>query len=185
MDLDDLFNDCSSNIKYDVPENKIISNIKNFVEDVEKEFQGKLIENSKLDRDKEKSECISKISKLERELVSLKTPKVKGSSRGDMSKKIAEKRTKLRKEISSIKLKLDEIEIEEGSSGNSGQKRDLTTREKLAQKVKLKSDQKIEEKDTDDIPKVENPEKDPENSGTFNGTWKANTFNDLFSTDKI
>jgi chromosome segregation ATPase len=120
MNLEDLFDECADNTKYDVAQNNIESNIEKLTREIESNYQG--LSTVYADREKEKEELNTKILAAEKKLKEIKNPKNMASlsftKREVINKKLAESRVKIRNEIARYKVRLDEIKVEEGDNKN-------------------------------------------------------------------
>lgn len=121
MNLEDLFDECADNTKYNVAKNSIESNVEKLTHEIESNYQG--LSTVYADRQKEKEDLNTKIAATEKKLKEIKNPKNMASlnytKREAMNKKLSESRAKLRNEIAIYKIRLDEIKVEEGDTGQS------------------------------------------------------------------
>jgi hypothetical protein len=117
MNFEELFEECRDNEKYLAPDDFVKCSVDKLVTNIEAEFTGAEILCAELDREKEKAELNEKIKNAESRLKKIKNPsnlqKMNATQREELSKKITEKRNKIRKEIALYELRLSEIEIEE------------------------------------------------------------------------
>ena len=115
--LDDLFNECDSNIKYSTPESPVSIFTNKLANEIENNYLG--LSTAFSEREKEKESLKEKIATAEKKLASIKNPanlaKMPFARREAMNKKLAESREEIRKEIKRYKVRLSEIEVEEGS----------------------------------------------------------------------
>ena len=119
MDFEALFEKCLSDQKYDEPKNMTYVAVDRLVENIESEYQGITTVHS--DRQKEKETLKNDINAAEKKLNSIKNPtnlaKMTFVRREALSNKLAAARKELRQEIKRYKVRLDEIKIEEGDTG--------------------------------------------------------------------
>lgn len=119
--MEDLFNECANNTKYDTPKNSIVSTVEKLTTEIENNYLG--LSTVFSEREKEKKDLKEKIAAAERKLTNIKNPanlaKMTYTRREAITKKLAESREELRKEIKIHKVRLSEIEVEEGKSENS------------------------------------------------------------------
>lgn len=137
-ELESLFDECQSNMKYDEPPNSTATLINKLVETIEADFTG--IATVETDRLKEKKELTDKIHSLQKRLISIKNPRNLASmpfgKRSIITKNLSEKREVLRKEIEQYKFKLDEIKVEEGTREPEKTKKEIPEEKVNSQKSK-------------------------------------------------
>ena len=118
MDMDELFRECNSSTKYDVPKSPITLKVDKLLSDIEDNYQG--LGTAYAEREKEKEDLKKKLSDAEKKLSSIKNPsnlaKMNYTHREEITKKLSKAREELRKEIQRCKVRLDEIKIEEGDT---------------------------------------------------------------------
>ena len=136
-DLDRLFDICERESS-----NKILTGGELIIDNVEKEFAG--IETPSLSKEKEKAKLQDDKKRYEKELKGLKNPtKVSNPSRRRiLTEQTSKKRDKLRAKISSIELRLSEIDTEEGKHNDD---KPLTTKDRL--KKKVEGNEKVKEQE--------------------------------------
>ena len=122
MNLEDLFDECITDEKYREPTNNTpAKSVDNLVKNIEAEFTGAITEYT--EREKEKTSLSLRIKELSTQAKTLKNPqnltKMTYAKRERITKKLADKRETVRNEISRCKVRLDEIEVEEGKTQNT------------------------------------------------------------------
>lgn len=129
MEFDELFRDCNSSMKYDVPKDPITLKVNKLLTDIEDNYQG--LSTAYAEREKEKEDLKKKLSEAEKKLSSIKNPnnlaKMAYTRREEITKKLSKARDELRKEIQRCKVRLDEIKVEEGETGNEPKKESKVT----------------------------------------------------------
>lgn len=114
--MDELFRECQSSIKYDVPKDIVTLKVDRLITEIEDNYKG--LSTIYAEREKEKEDLKNKLSEAEKKLSSIKNPnnlaKMPAQRREEISKKLSTSREELRKEIRRCKVRLDEIKIEEG-----------------------------------------------------------------------
>ncbi len=162
MDFDELFQECSGNIKYSVPKDPIILKVDKLVAEIENNYQG--LGTVYAEREKEKEELSKKITDAEKKLLSIKNPsnlaKMPASRREVICKKLAESRDDLRKEILRCKVRLDEIKVESGDTQNTNNNANENTKK-------------------ENVTNEKNDEKDKNNTDSKSGKWNMNPYSDF------
>lgn len=137
MDLDDLFNEGASDPRYqEAPKDYKFAD--NLVKEIEAEYTGE--NTTLLDREKEREKLRGDLANSKHRLRKIKNPRGIGSVSRRMAttKRIAEKRAKLRQKISIIKIRLDEIAIEAGEPIEAEKKEQLEEQTKQLEELQAK-----------------------------------------------
>lgn len=124
MDLDQLFEEGSSQPQYQNQANDKYNLGDDLTREVEAEYTGK--NTIRLDRMKERDQLKQQLSEAEKKLRGIKNPRAGSASRRQTLTKLAsERREKLKKKIARIKVRLDELAIECGESTEAEKKEQL------------------------------------------------------------
>jgi chromosome segregation ATPase len=117
-DFDALFDECSNSEKYREPSEPLNKYVNKVITNIEAEYTG--VMTMHLERKKEKDDLNEKIKSAEKKLSAIKNPsnmaRMTYAKREVLNKKLSANRTELRREITRYKVRLDEIEIEEGGN---------------------------------------------------------------------
>lgn len=137
-ELEDLFDEGANDEKYREPVNYVKHSVDKLVTNIEAEFTG--ADTAEFSRAKEKAEINDKIKDAETRLKKIKNPQgtqnLSPDRRAAITIKLSEKRESVRKEIERYKLRLSEIEIEEGKSSDKDNKKEVKHRDERKDKLR-------------------------------------------------
>lgn len=159
MNFDDLFEQSASQDKYKEPPKPMDTAMDELMINLEAEFTG--AETSYTSRVKERKELNEKLVEVEKKLKAIKNPK-NVSQAAKVSAQNNAARQKHRTEIARIKLRLSEIDTEEGNNNNNKEKEGK-------QPLKNKKNQRRE-------PELKISEQKP----SLPGQWDMNPYSDDF-----
>jgi phenylalanyl-tRNA synthetase alpha subunit len=124
--MDELFNECANNEKYKQPEDPIKLSVNKLMKEIEAEYTNNTSCSVLLDREREKQELKSQISTLKKRIKDLKNPSGLSNNpkkRQMHAKRMNEQRELLRKELSVLQFKLEEIGVEEGNPNEQSEQK--------------------------------------------------------------
>jgi hypothetical protein len=174
LDFETLFEQSANDEKYREPPKVIDTSMEQLMTEIEAEFTG--AETAYTSRIKERMELNKKMVEAENNLKKIKNPRnVANASR--VSTQNNEKREKLRKEIAKCKLRLSEIDMEEGKGNNEEEEKNMKNSNKNATSQKRAQQRKNQVKSQ---LQTFDPEKDlKKEKAVLPGNWNMNPYADL------